>query len=116
MEGEVLDRLRIEYRRHASARRGGTAEAELGGVPIVDLAEQPLVDLIRPAGEARPSTHEGQFAMPMPEGKFMRAPEAASEVADLRGQSGPPVERFSQSSPAPQQKSFFTRLFASLIE
>lgn len=78
--------------------------------------EHELVNLIQPPAEAMPSTRMGQFAMPTPEGKFMLAPEAASEVADLRGQSGPPVERFSHGWAEPQQKSFFTRLFASLIE
>lgn len=78
--------------------------------------EHELVNLIQPSGEALPSTHESRLAMPKPEGEFLLAPVAASEVADLRGQSGPPVERFARSWAVPQQKSFFTRLFASLIE
>jgi uncharacterized protein YcbK (DUF882 family) len=76
--------------------------------------EHELVNLIQPPEEAAPSTRDRRLAMPTPEGKFLVAPVAASEVADLRGQSGPPVERFSRSwAAAPQQMSFFTRLFAS---
>ena len=54
--------------------------------------------------------------MPAPASGFYLAPEGASEVADLRGQSGPPVDRFSRGGEEQSEQSFFTRLFASLVE
>jgi hypothetical protein len=73
-----------------------------------------LVHLIETPETSGPNA--GQFAMPTPASEFYVAPEGASEVADLGGRLGPPTERFEPKSEAAGDQSFFTRLFASLVE
>jgi uncharacterized protein YcbK (DUF882 family) len=80
-----------------------------------DGDEGALVQLIdSPA--STPSEAEGELAMPNPLPGLLVAPAEASEVANLRNQPGPPVERFARSEDAPTEQSFFSRLFASLVE
>lgn len=76
--------------------------------------EPSLVSLIETKIEAPAA--EGELAMPTPESDLYRAPEAASEVADLHGVSGPPVDRYARGGETPDEDGFFSRLFASLIE
>jgi hypothetical protein len=86
-----------------------------------DGDESRLMNLIQPAEQAAavpesPAARNGDLAMPRPASGLYAAPSAASEVADLRGQPSPPVDRFVHiDKPAPQ-KSFFSKLFASLVE
>ena len=65
-----------------------------------------------------PQVEADTLAMPTPESELYVAPEAASEVADLRGVSGPPVDRYVRrdSGTGNEQQGFFSKLFASLIE
>jgi uncharacterized protein YcbK (DUF882 family) len=77
--------------------------------------EDILLDLIEAAAPADPRA--SGFEMPKPgdsEALFV-APEAASDVADLRGEAALPVDRFTTKQPESDQ-GFFTKLFASLIE
>lgn len=78
--------------------------------------EPALVGLIaEPRGT--PATVPAKLAMPTPAPELMVAPAAASEVADLRGRSGPPVNHFAGGTQPPAgEQGFFSRLFASLIE
>ncbi len=87
----------------------------------IDLAsydgdEPALVDLIVSPEGSDPGV--GQLAMPKPASELYVAPEGASEVADLRGRSGPPVDRYAlgRSDGMPSEQGFFSKLFASLIE
>lgn len=75
-----------------------------------------LADLIETTTTGEANSVGAELAMPTPESELYRAPEAASEVADLRGVSGPPVDRYAHGSGAPNETGFFSRLFASLIE
>lgn len=97
--------------------------ADEGTVYVRD--ESALVDLIETPKGAEQGKSE--FAMPTPESELYRAPEAASEVADLRGVAGPPVDRYVRTAHATsvaqqaaatsgEQPGFFSKLFASLIE
>jgi len=65
-----------------------------------------------------PQVEADTLAMPTPESELYVAPEAASEVADLRGVSGPPVDRYVRrdATQGDEQQGFFSKLFASLIE
>jgi hypothetical protein len=76
--------------------------------------EPVLLGLIETTGEAE--IVDAELAMPNPELELYRAPEAASDVADLRGNAGPPADRYARGGEAPAEDSFFSRLFASLIE
>ena len=100
-----------------------TASAVASGTGIVlapdDVAdylddEPVLLGLIETTGEAE--VVDAELAMPNPESELYRAPEAASEVADLRGNSGPPADRYARDGETPSEDGFFSRLFASLIE
>jgi len=122
---EELPRLRIALADTATA-----AEPQ----PTPQPAEEPQGIVLAPAEPASyggdepelvklieaPRTPEAiaaSLAMPVPGSGFYAAPEEASEVADLRGRSGPPVDQFARSGEPPAaEKSFFTRLFASLVE
>jgi uncharacterized protein YcbK (DUF882 family) len=81
----------------------------------VDDAEA-LADLIEAPKDGE--TKSADLAMPSPEAELYVAPEAASEVADLRGLPGPPADRFQRrdATPTGEQPGFFSKLFASLIE
>ena len=79
-----------------------------------DNDEPVLLGLIETPDEAE--VVEAKLAMPSPESDLYTAPEAASEVADLRGVSGPPVDRYTREGEIPSDDGFFSRLFASLIE
>ena len=84
-----------------------------------DGDEDALLDLIDDS-EPAPDPKIAQLAMPEPQNAadLYRAPDAASDVADLRGDSGPPVDRFAPAT-TPRRaatEGFFTKLFASLIE
>jgi uncharacterized protein YcbK (DUF882 family) len=80
--------------------------------------EDILLDLIEAAAPADPSV--GDLEMPKPTGSeaLFAAPEAASDVADLRGEATLPVDHFTTKQPEPENRDqgFFTKLFASLIE
>jgi hypothetical protein len=92
-----------------------------------------LADLIvdgAPVADAAAS--RTALAMPQPQGDVLVAPEAASDVADLDGDVGPPVDRFAptEAAPAPvappatatasvqrgSDSGFFAKLFTSLVE
>ena len=88
------------------------------GVPSYTTDQNALHGLI-----ATPATYDPQFArlaMPAPADSpsIYRAPDAADELSYLASQPGPPVDRFAaaETSPAPAERGFFMRLFASLIE
>jgi uncharacterized protein YcbK (DUF882 family) len=92
-------------------------------VTAADLAayqndEDVLLDLIDAAAPVDPNVATLAMPKPQQEDALFVAPGAASEVADLRGASGPPVDRFATATaePAREQEGFFTKLFASLIE
>ncbi len=108
----------------ADNTQGGTAGRAPGVVvaasdlPAYDGDEDELLDLIDAAQPADPQV--ANLAMPKPAaaGGLFVAPGAASEVADLRGEAGPPVNRFTPAVQARRKdnQGFFTKLFASLIE
>jgi len=80
--------------------------------------EDALLDMIDAAQPADPRIAKLAMPRPQKEEALFVAPGAASEVADLRGTAGPPVDRFATASAAAPKKEegFFTKLFASLIE
>jgi len=111
-----------------AALRGGTAidpaqdDAEQSAIvlaaadlPEYDGDEDVLLDLIDASASA---DQVARFAMPEPENaaELFVAPGAASEVADLRGDAAPPVNRFASPQKSSDEQGFFTKLFASLIE
>jgi uncharacterized protein YcbK (DUF882 family) len=77
--------------------------------------EHILVNLIETPAET-PASNAGEFAMPTPASGLLVAPGGASEVTDLRGRSGPPVERFTRNGGTQPEEGFLSRLFASLVE
>ncbi len=83
-----------------------------------DGDEQQLVSLIDPPKHPAPVTSppSGQMAMPAPASGLFVAPGGASDVADLRGRSGPPVEQFARNGAKQGEAGFLSRLFASLVE
>ncbi|MGH6924338.1 MAG: DUF882 domain-containing protein [Propylenella sp.] len=89
------------------------------GLPSYSADQDAMRGLI-----ATPATYDPQFArleMPVPAdagASVYRAPKAADEVSGLAAGPGLPVDRFASSepSPAPAERGFFMRLFASLIE
>ncbi len=121
---EADARLADALRRRAAGAKPTTAEP--GGAVILASAELPgydtdedaLLDLID--STTPPDPKSASLAMPQPQDAngFYVAPEGASEVSDLRGDSGPPVDHFAQNRDAPSkdEEGFFTKLFASLIE
>jgi uncharacterized protein YcbK (DUF882 family) len=117
---ELLEPAQVQPAAHP-VQTGSVAAAAGPGIVLgpdeaADYAddEPGLLGLIETTGEAE--VVEAELAMPNPESELYRAPEAASEVANLRGNSGPPADRFTRSSETAGEDSFFSRLFASLIE
>ncbi len=77
--------------------------------------EDSLADLIHTP--AATNSDEAQLAMPSPQSTLYDVPEGAAQVADLRGDSGPPVDRFSRTpAHGDANQGFFSRLIATLIE
>jgi uncharacterized protein YcbK (DUF882 family) len=114
----------------AEAEQPGVAEPEPAvvtdpepGLIILASAEAPSYDgdesnlrhLIE-TPEATPASNAGDLAMPVPASGLLVAPSNASDVADLHGQSGPPVERFMRKGGTQPEEGFLSRLFASLVE
>jgi hypothetical protein len=102
-------------------RTGSVAAASGSGIVLApDVVadyeddETVLLDLIGKTVEAK--AVEAKLAMPNPESELYKAPEAASEVAGLRGNAGPPADRYARKTETPSEEGFFSRLFASLIE
>jgi uncharacterized protein YcbK (DUF882 family) len=101
------------------------AEATVQPEPAIVLAsaeapsyvgdEHILVHMIETPAET-PASNAGELAMPKPASGLLVAPGGASEVADLRGRSGPPVERFTRGGGTQPEEGFLSRLFASLVE
>ncbi len=99
-------------------QRGSGIVLAASDLPSYDGDEDALLDLIDASAPADP--HVAQLAMPKPTqtADLFVAPDAASEVADLRNDSGPPVDRFAPKGGRQngKEQGFFSRLFASLIE
>ncbi len=102
----------------------GTGEPALGvvlapdGLPSYREDRDAIRSLI-----ATPATYDPRLArleMPVPgnASAIYQAPRAADEVSELSHRPDLPVDRFSiaESSKAPDERGFFMRLFASLIE
>ncbi len=98
--------------------RGSGVILAASDLPAYDGDADALLDLIDASAPTDPGI--AHLAMPKPTNAtdLFVAPGAASEVADLRGEAGPPVDRFALAASRQQGKEqgFFTRLFASLIE
>ncbi len=98
--------------------RGSGVILAASDLPTYDGDEDALLDLIDASAPADPSV--AHLAMPKPTNAtdLFVAPEGAAEVADLRNEAGPPVNRFAPTARHPEGKEqgFFTKLFASLIE
>jgi hypothetical protein len=54
--------------------------------------------------------------MPSPQDGLYAAPQASEVTGDLSGVAGPPSDRYVRGTETEAEKSFFSRLFASLIE
>ena len=65
---------------------------------------------------ATPASAVGELSMPKSTFGLYVPPRDAGAVADLRLQKGPPVERFARTEEGQPEPSFFSRLFASLVE
>ncbi len=87
-------------------------------LPRYGSDESKLVGMIAPASPPDPNV--AHLAMPEPAhgSDLFVAPGAASEIADLRGEDGPPIDHFSRQTDAKgtSDQGFFSKLFASLIE
>jgi hypothetical protein len=59
---------------------------------------------------------EVRLAMPSPQDGLYAAPQASEVTGDLSGVAGPPSDRYVRGTETEAEKSFFSRLFASLIE
>ncbi len=101
-----------------STPHGGAVILAASDISGYEGDEDALLDLIDASAPTDPSV--AHLAMPEPakSADLFVAPGAASEVADLRNDAGPPVDRFALASRRTdnREQGFFSKLFASLIE
>jgi hypothetical protein len=93
----------------------GTIVLASADAPTYDGDEPTLLNLIETSA-VTPASTEGELAMPKPASGLLVAPEGASAVADLRGQAGPPVDRFTRNGGTQPEEGFLSKLFASLVQ